>query len=165
MIYLKTKNFIILSFLFAIIAYFISNINEVNQFLQFLPSIFIVLMAITLFFISANSTSSSHSSTSYSRESSNSVHSVDEQGDIEYGTLYVGNLAYKADENDVQVFFESVGQVKSVRLVKDKRSGKRKGFGFVEITSGEEGKFIEKLNKAEFMQRNIIVRHANEKQH
>ncbi len=164
MIYLKTKNFIILSFLFAIIAYFIANISEVNQFSQFLPSIFIVLMAITLFFTSTNDASGNESSPNHRRDSIK-PDNPETHVDVESGTLYVGNLAYKADENDLKAFFENVGHVKSVRLVKDKRSGKKKGFGFVEIKSGEEHYFIDKLNKTEFMQRNIIVRHANEKQH
>jgi RNA recognition motif-containing protein len=79
--------------------------------------------------------------------------------------LYVGNLAYKANEQIVQEYFEKVGIVKSVRLVKDKRTGRRKGFGFIEVSSGDENVFIEKLNESEFMERNIIVRPANEKQH
>jgi RNA recognition motif-containing protein len=55
--------------------------------------------------------------------------------------------------------------VKSVRLVKDKRTGRRKGFGFIEISAEDETTFIDKLNESEFMERNIIVRPANEKQH
>lgn len=80
-------------------------------------------------------------------------------------TLYVGNLAYKANEQNVQDYFSKIGVVKSVRLVKDKRTGRRKGFGFVEVNQGDEQKFIKKLNENEFMERNIIVRPANEKQH
>ncbi len=160
MINLKTKPFFILSFGFAILGYIISSTGAASQVSEFLPSIFVLLTASTLFFISNISSQPSANNSSTHKASTNTdVTSQD------ISTLYIGNLAYKANEEDVQTFFEEVGNVNSVRLVKDKRSGRRKGFGFVEIASGEEDKFISKLNKAEFMERSIIVRYANEKQH
>ena len=78
-------------------------------------------------------------------------------------TLYVGNLPYKANENAVQDHFEQVAKVSSVRLMKDKRTGKRKGYGFVEVDSRGADKAINKLNDQEFQQRNLVVRLAKEK--
>ena len=46
-------------------------------------------------------------------------------------TLYVGNLPYKANESHVKELFAKHGEVFAVRLMKDKRTGKRRGFGFV----------------------------------
>ena len=78
-------------------------------------------------------------------------------------TLYVGNLPYRANENDVKTLFEQFGEVKSVRLMKDKKTGKRRGFGFV-VMDSKEGleKAISELNNAEFGQRTLKVREANE---
>ena len=78
-------------------------------------------------------------------------------------TLYVGNLPYRANENDVKTLFEQFGEVKSVRLMKDKKTGKRRGFGFV-VMDSKEGlkKAKSELNNAEFGQRTLKVREANE---
>ena len=78
-------------------------------------------------------------------------------------TLYVGKLPYRANENDVKTLFEQFGEVKSVRLMKDKKTGKRRGFGFVVMDSKEGlNKAISELNNAEFGQRTLKVREANE---
>lgn len=78
-------------------------------------------------------------------------------------TLYVGNLPYKSNEDDIQDHFEKIVKVSSVRLMKDKRTGKRKGYGFVEVESKGADKAIDKLNDKEFQQRNLVVRLAKEK--
>ena len=78
-------------------------------------------------------------------------------------TLYVGNLPYKSNEDAIQDHFEQIVKVSSVRLMKDKRTGKRKGYGFVEVESRGADKAINKLNDKEFQQRNLVVRLAKEK--
>ncbi len=78
-------------------------------------------------------------------------------------TLYVGNLPYKSNEDAIQDHFEQIVKVSSVRLMKDKRTGKRKGYGFVEVESRGADKAISKLNDKEFQQRNLVVRLAKEK--
>ncbi|GAD81376.1 putative RNA-binding protein [Vibrio ezurae NBRC 102218] len=80
-------------------------------------------------------------------------------------TLYVGNLSYKASESHVKELFEEYGTVYSVRLMKDKRTGKRRGFGFVEVGHDDADSMIAKLNEYEYMQRTIKVRIANEPKH
>jgi RNA recognition motif-containing protein len=47
--------------------------------------------------------------------------------------LYVGNLAYSTTEEDLQNLFAQAGTVKSVALIKDRDTGRSKGFGFVEM--------------------------------
>jgi RNA recognition motif-containing protein len=47
--------------------------------------------------------------------------------------FYVGNLPYKATENEVAEVFSVFGTVGEVSLIKDKETGKAKGFGFVDI--------------------------------
>jgi len=52
--------------------------------------------------------------------------------------LYVGNLSYNTDESALQTLFEEVGTVKSVQLIKDRETGRSKGFAFVEMSTNEE---------------------------
>ncbi len=87
----------------------------------------------------------------------------DDESDEDVSTLYVGNLPYRANEQIVKEHFENFGYVRSVRLMKDKRTGKRKGFGFVEVSVQEADYMIEKLNDAEFQERTIKVRPAKDK--
>ena len=78
-------------------------------------------------------------------------------------TLYVGNLPYRANEASVRALFEEFGQVLSVRLMKDKHTGKRRGFGFVEMPSDAALAAQQALNDSEFQQRTLKVREANER--
>lgn len=52
--------------------------------------------------------------------------------------LYVGNLPYSATEGDLQSLFEKAGIVVSVVVIKDRDSGRSKGFAFVEMSTGQE---------------------------
>ncbi|MBL1379013.1 RNA recognition motif domain-containing protein [Zobellella iuensis] len=78
-------------------------------------------------------------------------------------TLYVGNLPYRANEASVRALFENFGQVLSVRLMKDKQTGKRRGFGFVEMPTEAALAAQQALNDSEFQQRTLKVREANER--
>jgi RNA recognition motif-containing protein len=78
--------------------------------------------------------------------------------------IYVGNLSYKVDENDLRNIFEEYGIVSSVRIIKDKYSGKSKGFAFVEMTDNNEAnKAIEELNGGELDNRKVIINEARPK--
>jgi cold-inducible RNA-binding protein len=75
--------------------------------------------------------------------------------------LYVGNLAYKATNEDLTELFSQAGTVESVNIITDKYSGQSKGFGFVEMASDEEAqKAIEMLNGKDYMERNLTVNEA-----
>ncbi|HNB52614.1 MAG TPA: RNA-binding protein [Anaerolineales bacterium] len=52
--------------------------------------------------------------------------------------LYVGNLDYETTEEELQNLFVQAGTVKSVMLIKDRDSGRSKGFGFVEMENQAE---------------------------
>jgi RNA recognition motif-containing protein len=80
-------------------------------------------------------------------------------------TLYVGNLPYKANEGNVRQLFSEYGEVFAVRLMKDKRTGKRRGFGFVVMASADVDKAIAALNEHDYMQRTLKVRVANDPKH
>lgn len=88
----------------------------------------------------------------------------DEEGDLEVTTLYIGNLPYKVSEDAIKDHFASLGYVQSVRLMRDRKTGKRKGFGFVEVASSDAKKMVNKLNDTEFEERTLKVRFAKEKQ-
>jgi RNA recognition motif-containing protein len=53
--------------------------------------------------------------------------------------LYVGNLAFETSSNDLQTLFAQAGTVESVSLIEDRETGRSRGFGFVEMSSKEEG--------------------------
>ena len=60
-------------------------------------------------------------------------------------------------------FFSEFGVVHSVHLMKDKNTGKRRGFGFVEMAAADTQKAISALNDSEFQQRTLKVREAKER--
>ncbi len=78
-------------------------------------------------------------------------------------TLYVGNLPYRANETAVRELFSEHGTVHSVRLMKDKHTGKRRGFGFVEMSAGDADGAVSALNDTEFQQRTLKVREAKDR--
>ncbi len=81
----------------------------------------------------------------------------------ETATLYVGNLPYKANEDAVKDYFKGFIEVQSVRLMKDRRTGKRKGYGFIEVITQDVDQAIIELNDKVFLDRTLKVRAAREK--
>ncbi|WP_144211904.1 RNA recognition motif domain-containing protein [Shewanella donghaensis] len=75
-------------------------------------------------------------------------------------TLYVGNLPYRVHEGEVKALFGEYGPVNSVRLVRDRKTGRRKGFGFVEMSESGAKKAMNKLNDYSFQERTLKVREA-----
>jgi RNA recognition motif-containing protein len=75
--------------------------------------------------------------------------------------IYVGNLSYEVNEEDLQEAFKAFGQVESVKIITDKYSGQSKGFGFVEMPSKAEGQSaIDGLNGKELKGRTLNVNEA-----
>ncbi len=75
--------------------------------------------------------------------------------------VYVGNISYKATEDDIKELFLKIGDVESVKIIKDAYTGKPKGFGFIEMVSKEDTKrAIEELNGKTFMERTLSVSKA-----
>lgn len=62
--------------------------------------------------------------------------------------LYVGNLAFEVTDDRLQQLFTAAGfQVESARVIRDMDTGRSRGFGFVELASGEDmGRAITALN-------------------
>ena len=78
--------------------------------------------------------------------------------------IYVGNLSYGVNESDLKDIFAEYGEVTSVKVIKDKFSGKSKGFAFVEMANNEEGKkAIQELDGGTLDNRKVIVNEAKPK--
>lgn len=75
--------------------------------------------------------------------------------------LYVGNLSFQTSSDDLQQLFAQAGNVESASVVEDRETGRSRGFGFVEMSSAEEGKAaIEQFNGKEVNGRNLTVNEA-----
>jgi RNA recognition motif-containing protein len=75
--------------------------------------------------------------------------------------IFIGNLSYNVNEEDLLQSFKAFGQVTSVTVVKDKESGRSKGFGFVEMTvQAEAQSAICALNGKALKGRTITVNEA-----
>lgn len=78
--------------------------------------------------------------------------------------LYVGNLSYATTDQELQELFAQHGTVQSANVVTDRYTGRSRGFGFVEMGSGEEARqAIEALNGTDFQGRNLVVNEARPK--
>ena len=72
--------------------------------------------------------------------------------------LYVGNLSYTTSETDLQTLFAEAGAVKSVALIKDRDSGRSKGFAFVEMENQKDMQnAISMFNGKDFQDRALAV--------
>jgi len=75
--------------------------------------------------------------------------------------LYVGNLDYSVVDDQLAELFTQAGKVESAVVISDQRSGRSKGFGFVEMSSEKEAKkAIEMFNGKDFQGRSIVVNEA-----
>ena len=78
--------------------------------------------------------------------------------------LYVGNLPWSCSEEELEAHFSQAGPVKAVRIITEGRSGRSKGFGFVEMESSDGGQSaIDTLNGKDFGGRELRVDTASER--
>jgi RNA recognition motif-containing protein len=76
-------------------------------------------------------------------------------------TIYVGNLSFDAEVEDLEHLFAEYGTVKKCSLPLDRETGRKRGFAFVEMASAsEEDKAINDLQDVEWMGRMIRVNKA-----
>ena len=76
-------------------------------------------------------------------------------------TSYIGNLSFQAEQEDLLDLFSQYGEVKSASLPLDRETGRKRGFGFVEMNSDQdEQKAIDDLQNVEWMGRMIRVNKA-----
>ncbi|GHT10350.1 hypothetical protein FACS1894156_4770 [Bacteroidia bacterium] len=76
-------------------------------------------------------------------------------------TIYVGNISYSLKEEDLKATFAEFGNVESAKIIVDKITNRSKGYGFVEMSSDDEGNAaIEALNEKEIGGRKLRVNAA-----
>lgn len=75
--------------------------------------------------------------------------------------LYVGGLPYKTGDDELNSLFTNYGKVNNAKVIKDKFSGRSRGFGFVEMEDDNEAMLaISKLNGSDYEGRKLIVNEA-----
>lgn len=78
--------------------------------------------------------------------------------------IFVGNLSFNTNEDELRQIFEGYGQVDRVSIMTDRDTGRSRGFGFVEMSSSEDGeKAIAALNGSQLGGRTINVNEARPK--
>ncbi|MCL6448461.1 MAG: RNA-binding protein [Armatimonadetes bacterium] len=79
-------------------------------------------------------------------------------------TLYVGNLPWATREEDLAEAFSQYGEVMNSRIIRDRQTGRSRGFGFVEVADEDAEAIISALNGKEFGGRVITVSEARDKE-
>lgn len=75
--------------------------------------------------------------------------------------IYVGNLSYQSTDSDLRELFSAYGEVQNASIIKERDSGRSKGFGFVEMPDAEAAKkAIDEINGKEVGGRNLRVNEA-----
>lgn len=82
---------------------------------------------------------------------------------MENKTLYVGNLAYSADEQDLEKAFSAYGSVDDIKLMRDRETGRSRGFAFITFATDAEASAALAMNGKELAGRNLRVNLAREK--
>lgn len=75
--------------------------------------------------------------------------------------IYVGNLSFRATEDDVRSAFSAHGEVSSVNIIMDRETGRSRGFAFVEMPNADEANSaVEAVNGQEIAGRGVTVNEA-----
>ena len=75
--------------------------------------------------------------------------------------LYVGNLSFDTNDQDLRELFEQYGKPTDIFIMSDRETGRSRGFGFVTMSSSEEGQAaIDALGGKDFQGRNLTVNEA-----
>ena len=77
--------------------------------------------------------------------------------------IYVGNISWGLEDQDLENVFAEFGTVTSAKIIKDRATGRSRGFGFVEMSDGGEAA-IEALNGTEVDGRELVVNESRPKE-
>lgn len=78
--------------------------------------------------------------------------------------IYVGNLSFDANEDQLKELFENYGRVDSAKIISDQFTGRSRGFGFVEMADRDDGlRAIQELDSKDFKGRTLKVNEARPK--
>lgn len=79
--------------------------------------------------------------------------------------IYVANLHYRLNDEDLHQIFSEFGEVTSAKIIKDHETGRSRGFGFVEMPNQDEAsKAMDSLNGSEIEGKQLMVNEARPKQ-
>lgn len=107
----------------------------------------VILIACIVLFIRSRSRSSAHSSDEY----------INEQ-------VYVGNLPYRVSEDDLREYFSRYGETQSVRIIRDFKTGRSKGYAFVTYLSSDHANAALAAHGQDMRGRSMVVRIAKPRQ-
>jgi heterogeneous nuclear ribonucleoprotein A1/A3 len=79
--------------------------------------------------------------------------------------IFVGNLSYSASEDDLEEAFKTFGEITGVKIVRERASGRSRGFGFVTYVDPKAAKDALSMNDKELNGRKLRVNEAREKEH
>ncbi len=79
-------------------------------------------------------------------------------------SIYVGNIAFSASEDDVRALFSQFGEVMSVKFINDRETGRFRGFGFVEMDDSAAREAVAALNGKDLKGRALKVNEAQERE-
>lgn len=79
--------------------------------------------------------------------------------------LYVGNLPFQTTEADLETLFATAGDVATISVMRDRETGRARGFAFVEMASDEGAAHaVDTLNNSSYGGRNLLVNEARPQQ-
>ena len=79
--------------------------------------------------------------------------------------IYIGNINYKMQENDIMQLFSDYGNVTSVKIIRDKKTGRSKGYGFIEMDNSDCAvRAVDELHRHEVLNRKLVVSVAKQSQ-
>ncbi len=74
--------------------------------------------------------------------------------------IYVANISFRVKEDDLKGLFSQYGEIKTLKILTDKMTGRSRGFGFVEMDDEGGAKAIAELDGKDFMERPLKVNEA-----
>ena len=77
--------------------------------------------------------------------------------------IYVGNVQYGTTEDQIRDLFEPFGEVLSINMIKDRETGRFRGFGFVEMEDADGERAINELNDTDYNGRKVQVNEAKDR--
>jgi RNA recognition motif-containing protein len=78
--------------------------------------------------------------------------------------IFVAKLNFKTKREDLEKAFAAYGEVTSVKILRDRDTGRSKGYGFVEMPNADEAqRAMDALNNSQLDEREIVVKPANSK--
>ncbi len=79
--------------------------------------------------------------------------------------IYVGNLAFRTTETELEALFAQYGEVERVNIIQDRETGRSRGFGFVEMDADAAQTAINELDGTELGGRDLRINQARERSH